>query len=1600
MFALEAKTDHIEHVTTPEGTDYTTVEGTKFGNDGTITNVSDTFTVSTDGTTKINNVVIGNEDSSAINVGDGDFVVYDSGSFQAAGRNFIVNQQGEMTAPKATIDNVVIDNNEVTGLKNTAWTPNTVDYSKSDKAATEAQLKTVSDEAEKHTTVQSGKNVTVQETTTDGHLDYTVNLNDDITLGDVNGNNIHLDGTNGNVTATGNITTETGEVKANTFANTNGSFKVDGSGNVSAVDITSIGDVKANTFANNTETFVVDEDGNVTADNVTANGNITTETGEVKAKTFANTGNTFSVNADGDVSAVDVTATGDIKGKTLANTNGSFKVDGSGNVSAVDITSIGDVKANTFANNTETFVVDEDGNVTADNVTANGNITTETGEVKAKTFANTGNTFSVNADGDVGAVDVTATGDIKGKTLANTNGSFKVDGSGNVTANSVIGLTNTTLDVENFATVGRAATEEQLKTVSDNAAAAHTAVTVNGGTVASENPNYTNGNLQLSQSVNKITGKTTYDVKLNDNIILASSDQTKSVNIDGTEGSITLSADAGKAPIEINAAQGTITGLQSVVSDDNWSTFMNNADNTGRVATENDLRTVAQHSVLYDTDNDGVNYNQITLAGEEYNNGNGGTTITNVANGVNPSDAVNFSQLTEVKNAENYVTSGSIGTDGTLTLKRIQGGDVTISGLSDYISGHDSYVTNATLNGNTLTIERNQGLGNLTVDLSDLTGSGTDYQVVVNPTGGSNGVYSVDADGNLKLTVQDMNNPQAEAKEVSIRGIAQKSYVDNKFTEVNNNITTINGALDGAVMYDKSGDSYDKNKITLAGTTYNAEDKTGGTTITNVANGVAPSDAVNFSQLKDVQQSIKTYTAGEGISIADDTNEISVDAGDGLTFDTTAGKVGQLKVALKEDETNLVVDNTGLSLSKDLTGLENVSSKKVIVGAKIGVAGITIDEKKITGLDIASISDPEDAVNKEYVDKFFDPDKKGLAVQYDKEDKSTVTLEGADGTEIKGLADARWEANSNSAASVGLVYEKAGSVNWEQANTNFLGNIKDLTTAASTLDSKIGKLTFNGDNILKGTVDNVTSAIDTINQLVGAGGFSNTTFLGEGYDLTTATKQLDSTISAISQAVGVRPNATGGLSTGIDFAGFLNIDDSTTTVVSGMRDLDGAIGDPENLANSSYANSNLTDAIVDLDDRVSAIENPGTRALTKTANTLAAMSTSQISTLNAISNMDMSTANTLASISPNALKAVANLSAENAVVSDGEVMGSSAANSEPTRIPEPGYNYDGDFNVGGTLKVTDDATFDKNVNVGGKLDVKGEANFHEKATFDKDVSIGGTLEMNGNRITGLAAGKEDTDAVNVSQLNEVRQDVADNRTAINTMGNQVNRLSNRIDKVGAGAAALAALHPLDFDPDDKLSFAAGYGNYAGENAVAVGAFYQPNEDTMFSVGGTFGNDENMVNAGVSFKLGQKSNVSRSRVSMAKELVSLRDEVAQLKALMAHAGILPSNGQFDTSALFPDVPENHWAYEYVHELGRLGILEGYADGNFEGDRMMTRYEMAAIVYRAMQKGVNIDSRMLKEFEPELKLIRVDVVARDDNGNPTIERVRVNEDTQQA
>ena len=309
-----------------------------------------------------------------------------------------------------------------------------------------------------------------------------------------------------------------------------------------------------------------------------------------------------------------------------------------------------------------------------------------------------------------------------------------------------------------------------------------------------------------------------------------------------------------------------------------------------------------------------------------------------------------------------------------------------------------------------------------------------------------------------------------------------------------------------------------------------------------------------------------------------------------------------------------------------------------------------------------------------------------------------------------------------------------------------------------------------------------------------------------------------------------------------------------------------------------------------------------------------------------------------------------------------------------------------------------------NLKVRMAKDLKGLNSVTTNTLTVGDVKIDNSGINAGNKkITNVAAGdvsQNSTDAVNGGQLWKTNQ-------TINNIGGAVNELGTRVNRVGAGAAALAALHPLDFDPDDKWDVAAGYGNYKDAHAVSVGAFYRPNEDTMFSVGGSFGGGENMVNAGVSVKLGQGNHVSTSRVALAKEVEDLKAIVkAQSAEIKAMRGAMQSGTSVMKDVNFPDVPKDHWAYSYVKSLADRGLLEGYPDGEFKGDRSMTRYEFAAIIYRALQNGAPIDSDMAKaigEFDPEINRIkdldrtRVDRISGKDNDRHKVERVRVNNES---
>ena len=343
----------------------------------------------------------------------------------------------------------------------------------------------------------------------------------------------------------------------------------------------------------------------------------------------------------------------------------------------------------------------------------------------------------------------------------------------------------------------------------------------------------------------------------------------------------------------------------------------------------------------------------------------------------------------------------------------------------------------------------------------------------------------------------------------------------------------------------------------------------------------------------------------------------------------------------------------------------------------------------------------------------------------------------------------------------------------------------------------------------------------------------------------------------------------------------------------------------------------------------------------------------------------------------------------------------------------------GDANNNITRQITSVAAGTKDtdaVNVAQLKKLQNQVNANGSTTVSAGKHINVTTTTNGttkdykvslsdditNQITNNTTNINNIqgDVTNIKKnVTNIQGDITNIKQDVTNMGRNVARLDKKVNKSVAGAAALAALHPLDFDPDAKWDFAAGYGHYHDGNAAALGAFYRPNEDLQFSVGSTVGNGETVVNAGMSVKVGAHSNVSRSRVAIGKEVLELKKTVAvqnaQIQKLTALLnGLAGTNMKADHSTLFPDVPNNHWAYAAVSDLSRRGLVEGYPDGTFGGDRMLTRYEFAQIVYRAIQNGVVVDDRLVSEFGPEMALFRVDTIAKNHEGQPTIERVRVN------
>ena len=1036
---------------------------------------------------------------------------------------------------------------------------------------------------------------------------------------------------------------------------------------------------------------------------------------------------------------------------------------------------------------------------------------------------------------------------------------------------------------------------------------------------------------------------------------------------------------------------------------------------------------VINKGLRFDADNNSEKTNK--LGSKVTVNGDNNITTEITQTGDDTKIGVKLNEDIHVKT----VTAADTVKAGGVTMGSQTSGGTT----GNYVTGLDNKTWNVTnptaVSGRAATEDQ---LKTVTEAINNQSAAATDYRLVQNASS-ADGSYTVDTNGNIDLTVEDKNHA-GQKETVKLKDIASKSKLDDVIAK-----GLQFDANAGGTKTNKLGSKITvKGEGTAADTEYSGEnlktfitqDPAGNTTIdvkmnknlkveTIVATGENGKDGkigingkdgvtTNISVTRDGKPGVDgapgTTTTRIVYEKPDGTKEEVATLNDGMKYGGDTGNVIKKKLneqvnvvggitdtnkLTTEDNLGVVSDgnnNLKVRLAKALRGLESITAGDTFInnnGITIsnGAAGNTVSltkngldngGNKITNVAAGDVSaNSTDAVNGSQLH-----DVKTLAGQHTtvkaKDSNITVT-EGTNGTGGK-----EYTVGLGDKVTLGTDPSKQVSID---GTTGIIKAGDKVTIDGTTGNIDAGKVKINGKD---GTVN----------------GLTNKTW--DPNNITSGQAATEDQLKAVDQKI---TNTSEELTKkGMDFAGndgefHRNLGDKVTIKGEGTKAASEYSG--ENIKTFADANGNLT---VKMDKNLKTETIVATGKNGKDGkigiNGKDGVTTNISVTRDGKPGVDGAPGTTTTRIvyeKPDGTKE------EVATLNDGMKYGGDTGNVIKKKLNEQ-------VNVVGGITDTNKLTTEDNLGVVSDgnnnlkvrmaKDLKGLNSVTTNTLTVGDVKIDNSGINAGNKkITNVAAGDisaNSTDAVNGGQLWKTNQ-------TINNIGGAVNELGDRMDRVGAGAAALAALHPLDFDPDDKWDVAAGYGNYKDAHAVSVGAFYRPNEDTMFSVGGSFGGGENMVNAGVSVKLGQGNHVSTSRVALAKEVEDLKAIVkAQSAEIKAMRGAMQSGASVMKDVNFPDVPKDHWAYSYVKSLADRGLLEGYPDGEFKGDRTMTRYEFAAIIYRALQNGAPIDSDMAKaigEFDPEINRIkdldrtRVDRISGKDNDRHKVERVRVNNES---
>lgn len=991
-------------------------------------------------------------------------------------------------------------------------------------------------------------------------------------------------------------------------------------------------------------------------------------------------------------------------------------------------------------------------------------------------------------------------------------------------------------------------------------------------------------------------------------------------------------------------------------------------------------------------------------------------TVLTVGDGTTSFDLITGSRVSVAKNSADRLSS------------------ITVNGTSYDINDYQVKAGTYTVNNGSVTLDmQNNGVDinekvviNGIVTSSEVAASKTEVKagdnVTVTPSQGTDGqkIYTINA---KDTTLDSANSSRTSAEDGMGFDYKIKDTDENEVTITDIASATKLRAVNSQVETNTSNITTNTNNITT--NTNNITKNTQNITknATEIAKGFSVSDGTNTKKFALGDTVNFNGTGAASVSVDATTGEVSINA-----IETTAG-------------TNIAVQNVDgkyvVSTTDDVVFTSVTANTATIGGIGISNTGITMNNQKITGL--AAGEADTDAVNlgqlKEYaatagantkvlagknisVESNTDGGKNEYTVNLDNNvtlgsdsDDGSLLVKSSVGNVLISngqiIGDKYAITNDGGAIFADGVISAAGDGTFRAANGNF------TVFADGTVDSKLGDdgrflATSGGLSVTKGSSNFVVTGAGVSlsagkNALVVnadgtaiAGGLnvlgSKITNVAAGVDDTDAVNvgQLRDAVAAgdthiksgVYQVGEVSLDEEGNKSQGVS----IDVVDGSGSVTGKVKITDVAkasdLGDVSKLdADLKNSESNVTtvvDAVNNLNDKVGDLQylNVAKGDIVNGDDT-----TTAIGKLNqALQNVSQkATAHNTVS------NADTNITISESTNSDGGTNYALALNKQK-------------INLGNVIIEGEKGSITAKNVTAGKTSI-GDAGVQ----FDGKTYIGENgINANDQNITNVAAGElseTSKDAVNGSQLYATNQQVNQNTANINSLDNRISKLGSRVNKVGAGAAALAALHPMDFDPDDKLSFAVGMGNYAGENAAAIGAFYRPNEKVMMSIGGTYGNNENMVNVGLSFALDRTNNVSNSRTAMAHEIVELRahvakqdQQIAQLTALVNK--LVGKDAVKGEGVLFPDVPENHWAYEYINGLVQAGVIEGYPDGTFGGERSLTRFEFATMLYKAMLKGTMMNNEIMKEFESEISRIRIDRISGKDNDANKIERVRVN------